>query len=568
MNILRYVLRLQRWTLLIIIGTGLAAATAFVSISQVTPIYQASTRLLISQVSSTNSTATYQGLLNSERLARTYAELIVLDPVLNEVIQKLHLSSTPQRLASQIRVTALRNTELIEIQVTDLDPEQAALIANALADRFSRGNSLAQANNVDAVRRSLAAEQLRLERELKRMQAELDRLEATADPGAVRQMRDELAQTQRDYLTIVRRLEQLRLAELQPSNTIQVVEPAVAPTVPVYPQIISTTLLAGLVGLILMIGMALFFEYLDDNVSSLDDATTLLRTSGLAAVGQIEGARPSERLVALHDPYHTASEAYQMLRVRLEVARFEAPLRTLLVTSANPGEGKSTTAANLAVAMAQFGKHVILVDLDLRRPTLHQYFGHHNQRGLTTALLREKGADLESYQQNTKLDNLRLLPSGPLPADPMAVISSPRLATLIEELQTMVDLVIFDSPPLLPVADSTFLAHMCDATILVALAGSTRSAALQRAGELLEHSGCSLAGVVLNRVAKSDSGYGYGYHQEQRPVKRSWLARLFGGKQDKARQHHKKARRSEAAAGEAGVAEPVLLAGEAERREG
>jgi non-specific protein-tyrosine kinase len=185
-------------------------------------------------------------------------------------------------------------------------------------------------------------------------------------------------------------------------------------------------------------------------------------------------------------------------------------------------------AANLAVAMARAGKQVILVDTDLRRPALHRLFHHHNGRGVTTALLREPGTSLLEHMQVTKLDNLLLLPSGPLPSDPAAMLSSPRMTTLVAELKDMADVVIFDSPPLLAVADATLLAHISDATLMVALAGSTRSGALRRAGELLAQAGITLAGVVLNRAAKESGGYGYYYYYgDERRQQHGWWKTIF-----------------------------------------
>jgi non-specific protein-tyrosine kinase len=288
--------------------------------------------------------------------------------------------------------------------------------------------------------------------------------------------------------------------------------------------------MAAVAGLLLAIGLALLIEYLSDRVSSAEDVTTATHVGMLAAIGRIDGADPSDKLVMLKDPFSQVAEAYQMLRVKLEIARFEKPLHTLLVTSSSPGEGKSTTAANLALAIARSGKRVILVDTDLRRPSLHRFFRHANLRGVTTALVRDPSDSLYNHMIATGLENLLVLPSGPVPSDPAVMVSSKKMLDLIDELKRMADVVVFDSPPILAVADAIPLAHICDATLLVVLAGATRTSQLRRACDQLLQAGVEPQGVVLNRVTKEQGGYDhyyYYYGQNRKRSRRGVLSRLF-----------------------------------------
>jgi len=180
------------------------------------------------------------------------------------------------------------------------------------------------------------------------------------------------------------------------------------------------------------------------------------------------------------------------------------------VVSAEPGEGKTTTAANLAAALAQAGNRVILVDADLRRPRLHTLFGVSNNLGLTTALLPD-GDPLAAHLQTTTVPGLRLLTSGPQPPNPAELVGSERMTALLAEMNTLADWVVLDTPPVLAVADAALLAHASDATLLVVDAQSTRRRSAQRAVALLTAAGAHVVGAVLNRLPLPTGTYGQYY---------------------------------------------------------
>jgi non-specific protein-tyrosine kinase len=191
------------------------------------------------------------------------------------------------------------------------------------------------------------------------------------------------------------------------------------------------------------------------------------------------------------------------------------PFRTLLITSSSPSEGKSTTAANLAVSIAQVGKRVILVDMDLRRPTLHKMFHMENTRGVTSALLQD-GVMLTEHVFATEIDNLYLMPSGPQPPKPADLLQTQRAIDLIEGLKSMSDVVILDTPPILAVADPVLLARMCDAALLVVRAETTKIGALRQAKDQLAQSGVNIAGLIFNGITESTDGYYYKYQHYYR----------------------------------------------------
>jgi non-specific protein-tyrosine kinase len=214
--------------------------------------------------------------------------------------------------------------------------------------------------------------------------------------------------------------------------------------------------------------------------------------------------RPSA-LVALREPRSPAAEAYRTLRTNIQFSSLDNPVRTLLATSTAPDEGKSTTLANLGVIMAQAEQRVILVDCDLRRPSLHTLFGLPNEDGLTNMILAE---DAAAPLQECGVPGLRLLTSGPLPPRPADILGSQRMGSVIERLRGVADMVLFDTPPVIAVTDAAVLATRVDGVLLVFQAGKTSRERARRTREILEKVKANIIGVVLNG-AELDQGYGY-----------------------------------------------------------
>jgi len=212
-------------------------------------------------------------------------------------------------------------------------------------------------------------------------------------------------------------------------------------------------------------------------------------------------------LITLVNPRSAVAEAYRTLRTNIQFSSLDEPLRTLLVASASADEGKSTTLANLAVTFAQAGRRTILVDSDLRRPSLHAIFGTPNDQGLTTMLLQD---DAPAPLVETPIEGLRLLPSGPIPPNPSELLASRRLEGAIARLRDDADLVLFDSPPALAVSDAAVLSRRVDGVVLVVRAGTTRREHAARARQVLERAGARLLGVVLTNASVEDAVYSYG----------------------------------------------------------
>lgn len=207
-------------------------------------------------------------------------------------------------------------------------------------------------------------------------------------------------------------------------------------------------------------------------------------------------------LVTITDPRSPASEAYRTLRTNLSFFSLDKPLRTLVVTSPAAGEGKSTTIANLAVTMAQSGRRTILVDTDLRRPTLHELFDLQMSPGLTNLVMEEVG-DLPL--QKTAVENLWLLSSGPKPPNPADLLGAARMEQIIAQLADRADIVLFDAPPVMAAADAAILGAKADGVLLVIQAGKTRRDHSERARELLEKAKVRIVGAALTNAPKDST---------------------------------------------------------------
>ena len=217
----------------------------------------------------------------------------------------------------------------------------------------------------------------------------------------------------------------------------------------------------------------------------------------------------AERKLIVHEqPKSPTAEAYRTLRTNLQFAKVDGELKTIMFTSAGPGEGKSTTIANTAVAMAQSGKKVILLDCDLRKSVQHKIFGKQNH-GLTNILV--ENLNIADQIQETGIENLRLLTSGPIPPNPSELMGSRKMSELLEVLKKEADIVLIDSPPVVAVTDASVLASQVDGCTLVLDSGTVRPEMAQRAKELITAANGKILGVILNR-AEIDDEHAYYYY--------------------------------------------------------
>jgi protein-tyrosine kinase len=227
--------------------------------------------------------------------------------------------------------------------------------------------------------------------------------------------------------------------------------------------------------------------------------------------------RPMElerQLITIDSPRSPITEQYRTLRTNIEFSSVDQEYKTILVTSSSPGEGKSTTIANLAVTFAQQNKKVLLVDTDLRKPTVHYTFNLKNIRGLTNVLTKQ--VLLTEAVQPTQIEHLSILTCGPIPPNPAELLGSTSMSQFIEDAKTQFDVVLFDTPPILAVADAQILANKVDGSILVISSGNTDQDAAIKSKDLLESAKGKVLGAVLNKKKANDSQYYYYYGDNTR----------------------------------------------------
>jgi len=296
---------------------------------------------------------------------------------------------------------------------------------------------------------------------------------------------------------------------LPKSAQVIIVEHAVPGLKPVRPNKPLNIILGVVIGLVVGVGLAFFIEYLDTSVKTIDDVERVLQSPVLGVIPQNVGLLIEEGAESPH------AEAYRVLRTNLMFARKDDKLNTAAVVSAGAGEGKSTTVLNLATVFAQSGQRVVVVDSDLRRPTLHKLLRSSNNLGLTNYLLKQN--TLEEVVQRTSLETLDLLASGKLPSSSLGILSSSQMKELISELKQRYDFVFFDSPPIMGVSDASILASEVDMTIQVIQYRRYPQPMNVRAKQLIEKVGGNLVGIVLNNINMSqDESYYYysGYYHD------------------------------------------------------
>ena len=228
------------------------------------------------------------------------------------------------------------------------------------------------------------------------------------------------------------------------------------------------------------------------------------------------------KMITVTDPTSVDTEQFNTIRTNIKFSNVDKDYKTLMVTSSNISEGKSTVSANIATTFAKQGLHTLLVDSDLRRPTVNATFGIDNPQGLSN-YLSERNFDINSIIYKTSVKNLYVMPSGPIPPNPSELIGSKRMAELIKKLSDQLDLVIFDAPPVLSVTDAQIISTNVDGTILVVRANKTEKAAVKEAVRLIKQVGGHIIGTILNDVEVKGSGY-YGYYGYSKgSKKKKWV---------------------------------------------
>jgi len=494
------------WGWLLILTTVLAGSAAFITSKLIIPIYQASTLILVNPAPA-STTQDYTSLIAGQALAQTYVQLVTARPILEGVITKLGLSISPDDLIKDITSKVVGTTQLIQVNVEDRDPRRAAQIANALIAEFSDQNMAEQASRYAASKLSLENQLTQLQQQIQNTNQVLTDLASDPSRQSERdQLNLTLAQYQQSYANLLQSYEQLRLAETQSISTIVQKEPAIPPEKPIRPKTMRDTILASFVGLMLGAGIVFLIEAMDDTLKGPEDVN---RKLGLPVLGFIATHKAQEtKLITVSEPLSPISEAFRSLRTNLQYASVDQPLRSVMVTSPSPADGKSTIAGNLAVIIAQAGRHVVLLDADLRRPMIHKLLRISNRAGLS-GFFTEAEFSLNGNIRRTEVPNLGAITTGDLPPNPSELLASDKMTKILEQICNLADFVVLDTPPVLVVTDAAVLASKVDGVLLVVKPGVSKLQACKQAIEQLKIVGAHILGVVLNDVEINRSRYRY-----------------------------------------------------------
>jgi succinoglycan biosynthesis transport protein ExoP len=584
---------LRRWAWLLVVGLILGAAAGFFFSSRQTPIYRASTKMMVIYPTYQSASDYASQYYFTQDLASTYVQMLSTQPVLDAASERVGYKVR----ASALQTRIISNANIVQIYVDDSDPQRAALIANTLVDVLVQQNEALESSRYTQMEETIQAqisqvesqaadlqtqidqasnvnlsEQVKqtgdqissLQNQISILQAEIDQLSqnpasitvedqiainekqallaqiqpllvkyqeiytnmivlgqpTTGEGSKLTQMQNALDLYQQMHIQLLGNLENVRLARLQSTSTARQIEPATAPQYSIKPRTVYNSLLAGLVGLVIMGVVAFLIEYLDDTLKTARDVKKILDVQILGYIAQMPVKRDEPRSVYVaRQPRSPISETFRKLRTNLEFAVDTTQQQTIMVTSSGSGEGKTTIAVNLATIIAHGGKKVLLVDADLRKPTIHKYLGLTNRSGLSN-ILRGEAEPQSALQQPEGIEGLSVITSGSIPFNPTELLGSEKMVAFLQAFKDIVDVIIIDTPPFV-VADSQVLSAKVAGVLIVIKPGHTRAGAAAMMLELLRESGARILGVVLNNIPRN-LGEDYGSYYSRYAYKRSY----------------------------------------------
>jgi polysaccharide biosynthesis transport protein len=515
------VLRRRRW---LIVAVTLLTFLAAIGASLVqTPVYEAEAEVIVEPVRRAQDVTLEELLVPQNAFVETERLVVTSRPVATRAAEALGVTDVSE-LLEDVEVEAVRDTRVVRIIASDTDPVRAASTADAFATGYLDHRRAQAVDELLAAAATIESRATAIREDIAAIDAQLE--DADGDEATALQL-------ERDSL-----VSQLASVNAQAAETGEggqsvagggsVLTPAEVPVTPASPQPVRNAALAAVLGLMLGIGLAFLRDFMDDVIR--DESDFKRATGGRSIVGRIPTWRDPEggdRLATIVEPTSMASEAYRELSAGVrfmllatqgtgdtpEVADGQLLGRSIMMTSATAGDGKTSTAANLAVAAARVGLRTLLVDADLRRASVGRRFGLGRTTGLSDLLLA--GDSLHEHVVDVGVDNLLLLPAGTVPPNPTELLASPAMRALEHEIRTQVDLVIYDSPAVLAVPDALELGRHVDLAIVVGRADTTGRRQLHSAIERLEQVGTEVAGTVLNGIDSSSDGYYYSYYYGQ-----------------------------------------------------
>ena len=467
----------RKWLVIIpIVVTGLTAALLSVA---ATPMYRASADVLV-QIPPTASSVGTSGSVMSPRMVENELETAKGSEL--QAVVRESIGTEPE-----ISVSSSDASDVFRFTAVSSDADVAAFAANTYAETY--------------ISRQQSALVTEFEARAAVIQVQLDAIEnGEGDAGRASEYQEQL--------------EDLEVsAELAGTSGARLIDRATPPGIPFEPTPTRSVLLAVVVGALLGLGAAFAANYLDRTIRDEDELQRVSGVPNLASIARVPGAKKGAvpAVISRSDPGSSWAEAYRNLRTAVRFMALESKLQLLQVTSAHPGDGKTTTATNLAVAASNAGQRVLLIDADLRKPQVHAFLGVSNDKGLTNVLLGEVSMG-DVAQKLGDAGGLLVIPSGDMPPNPAELLAGDGIRKALAQIGHKFDLVVIDSPPVLAVSDPQILAGLVDGVILVVSGQSTDSRSVGRAMERLGQVDANVLGTVLNAASAVDaSAYQYGY---------------------------------------------------------
>jgi capsular exopolysaccharide synthesis family protein len=579
---------------LLVLGLVLGGVAGYFSSARQTPIYQASTKVLITygqQIN--NSDYTYY---SDQQLAQTYIQLLSTQPVFDAIAQRLQTNNI-----GGISAALIGDTSVVQVTTTNADPQLAASVANMAVTVLIEQNENLQAGKYAKTEENIQTQITQVESQITTLQTQIDQLSAktvqdqltqveaqisslqtevsdlqiriqnaaptkspyknitpTLEPAAqealsqdqarLAQLQPVLAlyqqiytnlvvlgqpaqtgtgtQTNADqikstldlyrqiYLQLISNLEDVKLAKMQNTPNVAQLEQATVPSSPISPRPLRSAMLGAAVGFMLCVGIVFLISYLDTTIKTPEDVERELSLTVLGFIADMEVKENPQGVFVIKSPRSPISEAFRSLRTNLNYVGVDKPLKTLLVTSTGPEEGKTTIALNLAVTIARRGKKVVLIDADLRRPGVHRFLDIPNRSGLSS--LFKEGINPESVCfHDFPVKDMVVITSGPLPKNPDELLDSDKMSQILDKVKSFADMVILDCPPAL-VTDAQVLSAKVEGILIVVQPGKTRTDAVKSTLDQFKRVGTKIVGVVLNRIPKN-RGYYYGGYRYYSP---------------------------------------------------
>ncbi len=612
MEIRQYYLLFRKWVWLLALGTILGGASTYLISRSQQVVYQTSTRMMVSSASD-NQNQSYNYYYDSQ-LVKTYAQIINSQPITLALSERLGYPVS----GGQIQVRQIPDSTLIQLSVTDNDPQHAADIANSVVQVFVEYNQSLLDERYKSTEESLKAQIDQIEGQIATLQTEMSQASETTQESQKQQIEEQTKQIeamlatvedeivsletnletfiptpavtntpapswhiptstpvpvatptlsqaaqvkykemqirkeqlddmrtlfqqaygnllvlqqssstdpalrqsqlqtttalyQQIYSNLLSSYENVRLARLRSTPNISQVEPAEVPSRPIRPQPVRNGVLGALSGLMIMGAIAFLVEYLDDSLKTSEDVSHHLNLSVLGLIGEMDHPKRKKGdkkvdpgIYVMKHPLSAVSEGFRNLRTNLDFASVDKSIKTLIVTSSGPSEGKSTVSVNLAAVIAQGGRKTLLLDADLRRPSIHRYLGISNRKGLVD--LFRPGTQLSDVITVWEEPPMLVIPCGELPPNPTELLASDRMEKIMEELKGIVDIIIIDTPPAV-ISDAVALSAKVDGVLVVIEPGATSLGSAQVMMEQFKRSGARVVGAVLNPISRRNSHY-------------------------------------------------------------